>query len=112
MITGLTSLKIVGKNIFIMAFIKKILIWAVIIWIGYFILSHHFIIIGHSVKVLKKSHLTLEYTIYNAKGKSNKTILAIDELREDGIGDILLEAGLITEKDLDRLIESLEEEGS
>ena len=84
--------------------LKKFFFIAVIGGILYFFLSYHIIFIGSSPKLLKKSSLTLNYTFYNAKGKTNETILAIDELREDGIGDILYEEGRITEGELERLM--------
>ena len=37
-------------------------------------------------------------------------ILAIDELREDGIGDILVEKGWISEEKLEALMRKYEEE--
>jgi hypothetical protein len=54
---------------------------------------------------LKKASLTLNYTIYNTKGKTNKMIMANKELREDGIGGILVEAGKMTPEELDRWME-------
>ena len=92
--------------------LKKFFFIAVIGGILYFLLSYHIIFIGSSVKLLKKSSLTLNYTFYNAKGKTNETILAIDELREDGIGDILYEEGRITEGELERLMRKFEGEDS
>jgi len=85
--------------------LKKIAIWAIVIGIGYFILSHHFILVNSTVKMLKKSSLTLNYTFFNAKGKANKTILAIKELRDDGIGELLVEMGKMTDDELERLLE-------
>ena len=85
--------------------LKKMVIWAVVIFIGYFFLAHHFIFVNSTVKLLKKSHLTLNYTFFNAKGKSNKTILEVDELREDGIGDILVQMGRLTDDELVDLLE-------
>jgi len=73
----------------------------------YFLLSYHVIIIGGDIKLLKKSTYTLEYTIFSTKGKSNKRILAIDILREDGIGDLLIEEGLMSEDEEVLILESL-----
>lgn len=95
-----------------MAFLKKMLLLGVIAGVGYAALNYHFIVIDNSVKLLKKSHMTLEYTIFSTMSKTNKAILAIDELREDGIGEILLEAGKITEEELEGLISMYEEEDS
>lgn len=92
-----------------MHYLKKVLFWIIVAGAIYFLLSTHFIIIGKSVKLLKKSSLTLNYTIYSTKGKSNKTILSVDELRRDGIGELLLEQGLISEEELENLTTLIEE---
>ena len=88
--------------------LKKFFFIAVLGGILYFFLSYHIIIIGDGMKLLKKSSLTLNYTIYNAKGKTNQTILAIDPLRKDGIGDILYEQGRISEGELEKLMKKFE----
>ena len=85
--------------------LKKLVIWAVILLCGYFILSNHFIFIGSSVQILKKSRLTLEYTLFSTQGKSVESIMNVEVLREDGIGRLLVEKGLITE---DKLVTILE----
>jgi len=85
--------------------IKKLLIWVILAVCGYFILSNHFIFIGKDLRVLKKSHLTLEYTIFSTQGKSIESIMDVDELRKDGIGKLLVEAGKVTEDQLDVILE-------
>ena len=93
-----------------MEFLKKSVIVIVLGGILYGLLSYHFIIINSSVKVLKKSELTLKYTIFNAKGKTNSQILKIEELWEDGIADILVETGKMSEEELELYKEKLEEQ--
>lgn len=88
---------------------KKIMIWAIVGAIVYFILSYHVIFIENTVRLLRKSSLTLNYTLFSAKGKTNESILAIDELREDGIGDLLVEEGRLSEEELERLLNKIEE---
>lgn len=85
--------------------LKKLVIWAVILLCGYFILSNHFIFIGSSVQILKKSRLTLEYTLFSTQGKSVESIMNVDVLREDGIGRLLVEKGMITEDKLATILE-------
>jgi hypothetical protein len=85
--------------------LKRLIIWAVIIACGYFVLSHHFIFIGSEMRLLKKSHLTLEYTFFSTQGKSIESIMNVDDLRKDGIGKLLVEAGKITEEQLDAILE-------
>jgi len=84
--------------------LRKLVIWAVILACGYFILSNHFIFIGKDLRVLKKAHLTLEYTIFSTQGKSIESIMDVDELRKDGIGKLLVEAGKITEDQLEVIL--------
>lgn len=88
-----------------MRYMKKFFFWLIIVAIAYFILAYHYIIIGRSVVPLKKASLTLNYTIYNTKGKTNKAIMDNEELREDGIGDILVDAGRMTPEELERLMD-------
>ena len=80
-----------------MVFFKKLLFWAVLGGIIYFFLSFHIIYIEKSLRLLKKSELTLEYTFYSAELRTNRTVLSVDMLREDGIGDLLVEMGRISE---------------
>ena len=92
-----------------MVFLKKLLFWAIIGGIIYFFLSYHIIYINKNVKLLKKSELTLEYTFYSAELKTDKTVLSIDALREDGIGDLLVEMGRLSEEEMKSLVEEIEE---
>lgn len=85
--------------------LKKLVIWVVILACGYFILSYHFIFIGSDLRLLKKSKLTLEYTIFSTQGKSIESIMNLDDMRKDGIGDLLVEAGKITQDQLDAILE-------
>ena len=80
----------------------------------YFLLSYHIIITGQgigNVRVLKKSTYTLQYTIFSTRGKSNKTILAIDALRQDGIGKLLKEEGLLSDEEEAVILEIFATEG-
>jgi hypothetical protein len=92
-----------------MKFHKKIIILAIVGAIVYFFLSYHVIFIENTVKLLKKSSLTLNYTLFSAKGKTNESILSIDELREDGIGDLLVDEGRLSEEELEGLLNKIEE---
>ena len=86
-----------------MSRIKTFSIWVVIGGILYFFLSFHLIFINNTVKLLKKSKLSLNYTFFSAKGKTNAIILAEEELRADGIGDLLVKMGKMSEAEYDRL---------
>jgi hypothetical protein len=80
----------------------------------YFLLSYHIIITELDIKnirLLKKSTYTLQYTIFFIKGKSNKKILSIDALRQDGIGELLKEEGLMSYEEEVDILETLATEG-
>ncbi len=79
-----------------MHFFKKLLTLAIVCTIGYFILGYHYIVIDKSVKMLKKSELTLKYTIYSTKGKEVEKVLSVPELWNDGIGELLVDAKKIS----------------
>ena len=76
----------------------------------YFLLSHHIIFTSvREFDLLKKEELTLEYTFYNLKTHSTYETLEVDILRDAGIEDVLLERGLITEKELDNLLRKIDQ---
>jgi hypothetical protein len=85
--------------------LRKFVIWGIVGGIFYFLLSHHIIFVGSKVKLLKKSNLTLEYTIFSTQGKSKESIIGVDQLRHDGIGDLLVEMGKMSQEELDRLLD-------
>jgi len=101
--------KSVVQRLFPMKFGRKIIIWLFIGAAFYLLLGYHFIFVGGNVKFLKKSSLTLNYTFFSVRGKSNESILAIDDLRNDGIGDLLVEAGNMTEEEKERLMARYED---
>jgi hypothetical protein len=69
----------------------------------YFILDNHFIINGYQVHLLKKETLNLHDTFVSLDNKKAETVLKNDRLREAGIGDLLVELGLISEEKKSRL---------
>jgi hypothetical protein len=78
----------------------------------YFLLSHHFIF--YSLKdfdVLKKQELTMKYTFYSIRQHSAAETMHIKELREAGIEDVLLDRGIASEQDLQRLLNKIYQEG-
>lgn len=83
--------------------IRNYIIIAVLAYGLYFVLDHHFILDGKDFYLLKKSELSLSYTFFNMKDRKVESILKIDELRNDGIGDLLVELGMITEVEKDKL---------
>jgi hypothetical protein len=93
-----------------MKIFKKILIFAAIAAVLYMLLGYHYIIINRSVSLLKKSQLSLKYTIFSTKGKRVEAILEIPELWDDGIGELLVEEGKISQEKLDLYKQKMDEE--
>ena len=93
-----------------MHFFKKLITFAIIAGVFYGLLSYHFIIVEKSIKLLKKSELTLVYTIYSTRGKTIETILSEEALWNDGIGELLVKEGMMSEEKLEMYKEKLEEE--
>lgn len=83
--------------------IKRYLIGGLLIFVAYFMASRHIVINNKEFKFLKKSELTYEYTFYNVTNREPGDIIKIDMLREDGIGDVLVEFGLLEEEEKNRL---------
>ena len=76
---------------------------AVLLGIGYFFSVYHIIIMNRDFYLLKKPYLTFEYTFYNITNRDPEDIMRVDMLREDGIGDLLVELDLLTEMQAARL---------
>jgi hypothetical protein len=93
-----------------MHFVRKILIFAIIGAAFYFLLAYHYIVIDNGIKMLKKSELTLKYTVFSTKGKTVESILSVPELWNDGIGELLLREGKISEERLEMYKDKLEQE--
>jgi putative lipase involved disintegration of autophagic bodies len=87
-----------------MAFLKKILTLGIICLIGYFVLGYHYIVIDKSVKMLRKSQYTLKYTFFSTKAKEIERVLDVPELWNDGIGELLVQAGKLTQEELEAYI--------
>ena len=78
--------------------IKQYILIAVLAAAGYFLVNNHFIFHGRQVHLLKKTSYHLHYTFYSIKEKKPSTIMKISYLREAGIGDLLVELGIIDEE--------------
>ena len=69
----------------------------------YFVLDNHFIISGYQVHLLKKDSLNLHDTFVSLDNKRAETVLENDRLWEAGIGDLLVELGMLSEEKKNRL---------
>ena len=75
--------------------IKQYILIAAAAYAVYFIMNNHIIFYGKEIHLLKKTSMHLHYTFYSVKGKKPAKILEIDHLRDAGIGDLLVELGVI-----------------
>lgn len=63
----------------------------------YFLLSHHIIFSGLTdYDLLKKEELSLKYTFFSIKQVKPESALRIDELRNAGLGELMVERGMLT----------------
>jgi|GEM_PF-772453 len=89
--------------------IKQYALLGAIVYAFYFLLSHHFIVTGFDIdsiqdtRVLKKKELTLKYTFFSLKQASPEKVMQIPELREVGIGDVMIEKGMVTQERLNAI---------
>ena len=79
--------------------LKQYLFIAILAAAGYFLLSNHIVFHGKKPYFLKKASYNLNYTFYSISEKKPETILEVDILRDAGIGDLLVEAGRITDEE-------------
>jgi len=64
----------------------------------YFVLDNHFVIKEHRFYLLRKTSMNLHDTFVSLDNKRPETIMQNDELRDAGIGDLLVELGLLTDE--------------
>jgi hypothetical protein len=89
---------------------KKSLVFIALGAVLYIALTHHFIILDGRLKTLPKSKWSLDYTIYSTNGQTPAGIIAIEDLRRDGIADLLVEEGQLTEERKEFLLSKYEED--
>ena len=84
-----------------MASLKKLFTLGIICLIGYFILGYHDIVVDRSVKPLRKTELSLKYTVFSTKAKPVEKALEVPELWNAGVGELLVKEGKMTAEELE-----------
>lgn len=80
--------------------IKKYILYGVIMAVVYLLLAYHYVYVeGKDIRFLKKEQLNLRYTFFSIQSKQPETIMKIDDLRYAGIGEILVDIGMITQEE-------------
>jgi hypothetical protein len=69
----------------------------ILLGFAYFLASRHIIIHETEFAIIKKDELTFEYTFVNLTNRRVDDIMRNDTLREAGIGDVMVDLGLISE---------------
>lgn len=85
--------------------IKQYLLWAIAGAALYFLLSYHIIYSNKRLYLLEKTEKTLEYTFYSFDNKKPENILKVDDLRYNGVGELLVELGMISEDAMWELVD-------
>jgi hypothetical protein len=78
---------------------------AALLW---FVLDNHFIIDGKDIHLLKKSSLNLHDTFVSLDNKRPASVMRNDRLRDAGIGELMVEIGILSEAEHSRLESKLD----
>jgi len=86
--------------------IKNLIMMGIAGYALYYMLTHHFIYIDKSITILPKSEITLNHTLFSPGDRKEilykgiDSILENEDLREAGIGELMVEKNLITTDEL------------
>jgi hypothetical protein len=69
----------------------------------YFVLDNHFIFQKNHFYLLRKTTLNLHDTFVSLDNKRPETIMESEYLREAGIGDLMVELGMLTDEEKQKL---------
>jgi hypothetical protein len=87
--------------------IKQYVLIGAVIWGFYFLLSHHFIFTSlKEFDLIKKNELSMKYTFFSIKQISPEAALRVREMREVGLGELMVEKGLLTQERLNAILRS------
>ncbi|MBT8341474.1 MAG: hypothetical protein HKP58_03765 [Desulfatitalea sp.] len=88
--------------------IRNYVLIALAIGAFYYLLSHHFILYGWTTfDVLRKDHYTMQSSFVMLSQNSPQELIGNDLLRAAGIEDILIEKGLVSPEEIEKIKERL-----
>jgi hypothetical protein len=64
----------------------------------YFVMDNHFVMKKNRFYLLQKTSLNLNDTFVSLDNKRPETIMENDDLRDAGIGDLMVELGMLTDE--------------
>jgi len=64
----------------------------------YFVMDNHFVMKKNRFYLLQKTSLSLNDTFVSLDNKRPETIMEKDDLRDAGIGDLMVELGMLTDE--------------
>jgi hypothetical protein len=89
--------------------LKQYIIIGLVVFALYFVMAHHFIFTSwKTFDTLKKQRLTLVNTFYSLYQATPEEALKIKDLRDAGIGEYMVEKGMITEEKLDLILRKID----
>jgi hypothetical protein len=69
----------------------------------YFVLDNHFVFNKNRLHLLPKTTLNLHDTFVSLNHKRPETIMESEDLRDAGIGDLMVELGMLSEEEKQKL---------
>jgi hypothetical protein len=89
--------------------LKQYVLIGAVIGFFYFLLSNHFIFFSvQDFERLKKNELTFKHTFSSVKQVSPEVILRVTELREAGLGDLMVQRGMLDAEKLQQILLKIE----
>ena len=88
--------------------LKRYALIAAAVALLWFVLDNHFVMYGKEVHLLKKDERNLHDTFVSLNNKRPATVLKNDRLREAGIGELMVDIGMLSEEELSRLESKLD----
>ncbi len=78
----------------------------------YILLSNHFLFFGYreldDIERLEKTELTFKHTFCSIQQQSPEAVLRIDALREAGVGDLMVQRGMVSPEKLQQILMKIE----